>query len=107
MKTIPVIAFKAKDKEKRYLCDGPDCGDWSDENLDVSDIEDALCLVRKDKQRPTDDDIDHFFDVIHLLSSEGFSYGPSVDDIKENYDPVHVNLTEAQYNVMKERNDWG
>lgn len=28
-------------------------------------------------------------------------------DIKEHYDPVHVDLTEAQYNVMKERNDWG
>ncbi|CAM4021213.1 hypothetical protein [Mesobacillus zeae] len=32
---IPVIAFKAKNKVDRYLCDGPECGDWSDEYLDT------------------------------------------------------------------------
>ncbi|MEC1351660.1 hypothetical protein [Bacillus licheniformis] len=102
MRTIPAIAFKAKGKENRYLCDGPDCGDWSDENLDVTNVEDALCLVRKDKERVTDQDVKDFFDMIPDLD-----WGPSADEIKENYDPVHINLTEAQYNVMKERNDWG
>ncbi|UZN56722.1 hypothetical protein [Bacillus paralicheniformis] len=101
MKTIPVIAFKAKGKEKRYLCDGPDCGDWSDENLDVTNIEVALCLVRKDKERPTDDDVDSFFHMLQFLD------WVDAMDIKENYDPVHIDLTEAQFNVIKKRNDWG
>ncbi|MER1249790.1 hypothetical protein NQS42_18370 [Bacillus sp. C10(2022)] len=102
MKTIPAIAFKAKGKESRYLCDGPDCGDWSDENLDVTNIEDALCLVRKDKERVTDQDVKDFFDMIQDLD-----WGPNAEEIKENYDSVHIDLTEAQFNVIKKRNDWG
>lgn len=101
MKTIPAIAFKAKGKENRYLCDGPDCGDWSDENLDVTNIEDALCLVRKDKERLTDDDVDSFFHKLQFLD------WVDATGIKEHYDPVHVDLTEAQFNVIKKRNDWG
>ncbi|MCY8438590.1 MULTISPECIES: hypothetical protein [Bacillus] len=101
MKTIPAIALKAKGKENRYLCDGPDCGDWSDENLDVTNIEDALCLVRKDKERLTDDDVDSFFHKLQFLD------WVDAMGIKEHYDPVHVDLTEAQFSVIKKRNDWG
>ncbi|APJ26605.1 MULTISPECIES: hypothetical protein [Bacillus] len=101
MKTIPAIAFKAKNKRNRYLCDGPDCGDWSDENLDVTNIEDALCLVRKDKERLTDDDVDSFFHKLQFLD------WVDAMGIKEHYDPDHIDLTEAQFNVIKKRNDWG
>lgn len=66
---IPAIVFEAKDKEKRFLCDGPDCGDWSDERLDVSieDITDALVIVRKDKSIPDDSDVEDFYSFLGKL----------------------------------------
>ncbi|TWK97985.1 hypothetical protein CHCC20327_2781 [Bacillus licheniformis] len=58
--------------------------------------------MRKDKRKLTDKDLDAYFNMIQDLD-----WGPNAEEIKENYDPVHIDLTEAQYNVMKERNNWG
>ncbi|MFB5249660.1 hypothetical protein ACE38F_04570 [Bacillus mycoides] len=49
---IPTIVFKAKNKENRYLCNGPDCGDWSDEFLDTQEITDALHIIKTDFKKP-------------------------------------------------------
>ncbi|WP_342412768.1 hypothetical protein NYE22_07020 [Bacillus sp. FSL K6-1560] len=101
---IPAIVFEAKDKEKRFLCDGPDCGDWSDERLDVSieDITDALVIVRKDKSIPDDSDVEDFYRFLGKLK-----FGPDASDIKKYYTPVHIALTEEQYKVIEDRrNDW-
>ncbi|WP_257150446.1 hypothetical protein [Bacillus toyonensis] len=52
---IPTIVFKAKNKENRYLCNGPDCGDWSDEFLDTQEITDALHIIKTDFKKPTEE----------------------------------------------------
>ncbi|TWL93756.1 hypothetical protein CHCC15292_4561 [Bacillus licheniformis] len=57
--------------------------------------------MRKDKERLTDDDVDSFFHKLQFLD------WVDAMGIKEHYDPVHVDLTEAQFSVIKKRNDWG
>lgn len=98
---IPAIAFKAKNKENRYLCDGPDCGDWSDEYLDTTDFTDALFVIRKDLKQPTQEDLDDFYKFIASLPLSN-----DVDFIKANYEPVDVELTEDELNIVRERNEW-
>ncbi|MCY8813656.1 hypothetical protein P8917_01030 [Bacillus atrophaeus] len=97
---IPAIVFEAKDKDKRFLCDGPDCGDWLDDRLDVGleDITDALAIVRADRSIPDDKDVENFYRFISKLQ-----FAPDVSDIKKYYKPVHIAFTEEQYNAIKER----
>lgn len=99
---IPAIVFEARDKKNRFLCDGPECGDWSDDRLDVGleDITDALSLIRKDKSIPDDNDIEDFYKFLGCLK-----FGPDVSDVKKYYKPVHITFTEEQYKVIKERQD--
>ncbi|MEK4704932.1 hypothetical protein [Bacillus sp. FSL H8-0512] len=53
MKTVPAIVFKNK-HTARYLSYGPDFMDLTDPNGDVKEIVDALCLIRKDCEKPSD-----------------------------------------------------
>lgn len=99
--SIPAIAFKAKNKENRFLCDGLDCGDWTDENLDTTVFTDALFIFRKDRMKPNQQDIEDFYKFIESLPMSN-----DVDFIKENYFPVDVELTPEELQTVRERNEW-
>lgn len=99
---IPAIAFKAKDKEGRYLCDGIECGDWEDEFLDTKVLEEATLIIRtEDFQKPTDEDLEDFY---KFISSAPLSN--DVKFLKDHYDPVEVELTPEQLAIVRERNEW-
>lgn len=98
--TIPVIAFRARNKQDRYLCDGPDCGDWSDEELDTAIVTDFLFIVRSDFSKPGQQDIEDFYSFMSKLK-----IAADVEFIKAHYDPVEMELTQEQLNVVRERNE--
>ncbi|UGO49462.1 hypothetical protein P9C73_gp46 [Bacillus Phage vB_BanS_McSteamy] len=98
---IPTIAFKAKNKEDRYLCDGPDCGDWSDEYLDTQEVTDALHIIKNDLTKPNEEDIKNFYKFIASLPLSN-----DVEFIKNNYDPVEMEITQEQLEIIRERNEW-
>ncbi|TWJ42204.1 hypothetical protein [Bacillus licheniformis] len=101
MKTIPAIAFKAKYKENRYLSDGPDCGDWSDPNGDVKDLEDAFCIIKVNLESPSVADVEMIYNLFDALK-----FGPSSTEIKAHYEPVYVELTQQQFQAIRVRNEW-
>ncbi|MEC0211866.1 hypothetical protein ABEX47_17280 [Paenibacillus ehimensis] len=98
---VSAIAFKAKNKEGRYLCDGIECGDWDDEWLDTLVLSDATLIIRNDLSKPDESDIEDFYKFVAALPMSN-----DVDFIKRNYDPVEVELTDEQLAIVRERNDW-
>ncbi|MEK4113246.1 hypothetical protein MHH92_23550 [Paenibacillus sp. FSL M7-1414] len=98
---IKAIAFKAKGKKGRYLCDGMDCGDWSDTDLDTEVLSDAMMIIRPDLAEPGEQDIEDFFSLITHLPLNN-----DVQSIKDNYEPVSVILTQAELNKVRARNEW-
>lgn len=98
---ISAIAFKAKNKEERYLCDGPECGDWEDDFLDTTVLTDSMLIIRKDRSKPDEADIENFYKFIASLPMSN-----DVQFIKDNYDPVEVELTPKQLQIVRERNEW-
>ncbi|MEK3824446.1 hypothetical protein [Paenibacillus sp. FSL K6-1558] len=98
---IKAIAFKAKEKNGRYLCDGIDCGDWGDENLDTSVLSDAMLLIRKDYSEPDEKDIEGYYKFMASLPLTN-----DIQSIKDNYDPVTVILTQSELKIIRERNGW-
>lgn len=98
---IPAIAFKAKNKIDRYLCDGVECGDWSDEYLDTNVFTDVLFVIRNDLEKPIQQDLQDFYKFIASLPMSN-----DVDFIKANYVPIYVELTEEELSVVRERNEW-
>lgn len=99
--TIPAIAFKAKNKEGRYLCDGLDCGDWDDEYLDTAVLHDALLIIRNDLSKPGEKDIEDCYNFFSKLPMSN-----DVQFMKDHYDPVEVELTLEQLAIVRERNEW-
>lgn len=99
--TITAIAFKAKNKEDRYLCDGPDCGDWDDEYLDTTVLHDALLIIRNDLSKPGEKDIEDCFNFFSQLPKSF-----DVQFMKDHYDPVEVELTPEQLAIVRECNEW-
>lgn len=97
---IPVIAFKAKNKD-RFLCDGLECVDWEDELGDVADIHEALLVIRKDFSKPDKNDVDDFYNFISELP---LSY--DVQFIKDNYDPVDLEITKEELTIVRQRNQF-
>ncbi|MCY9593739.1 hypothetical protein PC41400_21655 [Paenibacillus chitinolyticus] len=98
---VSAIAFKARNKEGRYLCDGVECGDWEDEYLDTLILSDATLIIRNDLSKPDNDDIEDFYKFIASLPLSN-----DVTFIKEHYDPVEVTLSEEDLKIVRERNDW-
>lgn len=98
---VSAIAFKAKLKEGRYLCDGIECGDWSDEYLDTTILSDAALIIRTDLSKPDAADIESFYSFIASLPLSN-----DVDFIKQHYDPVEVELTDDELKIVRERNGW-
>ncbi|MCY9764688.1 hypothetical protein M5X06_31980 [Paenibacillus alvei] len=95
------IAFKARNKDNRYLCDGIECGDWEDEFLDTMVLSDATLIIRNDLSKLDKKDIEDFYQFIAALPMSN-----DVQFIKDNYDPVEVELTPDQLRIVRERNDW-
>lgn len=101
LESIPTIAFKALNKEDRYLCDGLDCADWSDEELDTQIVTDFLFVIRDDFTKPGEEDIQNFYSFMSKLK-----IAADVDFIKTHYVPVEIELSQEQLNVVRERNEW-
>ncbi|MCY7542194.1 hypothetical protein P9173_13770 [Bacillus safensis] len=101
MNTVPAIAFKNKYTE-RYLSEGPDFMDLTDPNGDVADLTDALCIVRIDRKKPTDKDLTDFYNWCRSVT---FLF--DFNDLKNCYDPVHVDLSMEQYKTIKKRHEEG
>lgn len=98
---IPAIAFKAKNKDERYLCDGIECGDWDDEFLDTTVLSDAMLIIRNDFSKPGEQDIEGFYKFIAALPLSN-----DIQFIQDNYNPVEVELTQEQLQIVRERNEW-
>lgn len=99
--SLPAIAFKANNKDGRYLCDGVDCGDWDDEYLDTKVLTDALLIIRNDNTAPDETDIEDFYELFALMPMSN-----DVQFIKDNYTPVPVVLTPEEVKIVRERNEW-
>ncbi|CDQ41486.1 hypothetical protein [Virgibacillus salexigens] len=107
---IPAIAFKNKNKIDRYLSNGLDAGDWSDEDLEVAheSLEDAFLIIREDHSVPTDEDVEALIEeskaykkfMIDKFGDNLISF--DVEKWLEHYEPVLVELTEEQYTASKE-----
>ncbi len=98
---VKVIAFKAKGKDNRYLADGIDCVDWSDDEGDVEGLDEALLVIRKDQTEPGQSDLEEFYELMGRMSQSN-----NVQFIKDNYEPVTVEITDEQLAVTRERNEW-
>ncbi|OSM09676.1 hypothetical protein BTH38_29310 [Bacillus toyonensis] len=98
---IPTIVFKAKNKENSYLCNGPDCGDWSDEFLDKQEITDALHIIKTDFKKPTEEDVQNFYKFMASLP-----FNNDVEFIKKQYDPVDMEITQEQLEVIRMHDEW-
>ncbi|KAB8139286.1 hypothetical protein F9U64_01285 [Gracilibacillus oryzae] len=110
---IPVIAFKNKAKEDRYLANGPDAGDWDDEELDVhiDDIQNAFLIWRIDKTKPTQEDLEniikesreHKQNMIERFGDASLiSY--DVEKWLEDYEAAWIEITKEQLEASKEWN---
>ncbi|WP_419893252.1 hypothetical protein [Oceanobacillus kimchii] len=107
---INAIAFKNKSKEDRFLSNGPDAGDWSDEDLDVKidSIEDAFLIVREDRSTPNDDDLKNLVMESRMhkkIMKERFGEDAiisfDVDEWFKHYDPVLISITEEELEASK------
>ena len=101
---IPAVAFKALNKENRYLCDGIDCGDWGDEQLDTTVFTDALFIIRSDHKRPSPSDVENHMRVFFFES--GLRTLEQIKMLKTDYEAVDVELTPEEFAIVCERNDW-
>jgi hypothetical protein len=108
---IPVMAFKSKSKENRFLAANIDVGDWSDPDLDVllDNIENASLIWRKDLTKPTDKDLNKLKELSaehkkHMIEKFGDNAMISfdVEEWLKHYDPVHLEITRKQFNHAKE-----
>ncbi|MEK3756781.1 hypothetical protein MHB73_21310 [Bacillus sp. FSL K6-6483] len=109
--TIPVIVFKSKSKQDRYLAVNPDAGDWSDPDLDVSikDIERARMIVRDDLTKPDASDVEawrRFTNGFKKAMRKNYGYDAPISfDVElwlKHYEPVNIELTQEQFEAAKE-----
>ncbi len=113
--TVPVIVFKHKEKEGRYLAADIELADWEDPDgdVDMEGIENAFIIVRQDLKTPSQIDLDE-----KIAESETFKrmirekYGEEAFvsfDVKrwlEMYDPVNIEITPEQYKQACYINGW-
>ncbi|WP_182200110.1 hypothetical protein [Paraliobacillus salinarum] len=111
MKTVSVIAFKNKDKDNRFLSNGMDAGDWSDEDLDVhiDNIENAFMIWRKDFSKPTENDVDDLLKQSQAhkkLMIKRFGDDAIINFDVENwliqYEPINLEITKEQFQLHLE-----
>lgn len=98
---VKVIAFKANGKDNRYLADGIDCVDWSDDYGDVTNLGEALLIFGEGLTEPNQSNVENFYKFIASLPMSN-----DVRFIKDNYEPVTIEITAEQLAENKERNEW-
>lgn len=101
LEEIPCIAFQSKASPNLYLCDGPDCVSNENENGDVSDLSQALIVVSKTFTAPSTGMLEEFKGFMRDLKLINWDA-----DIEPNYTAVHVNISQEQLNIIRERNEW-
>jgi len=113
--TIPVIVLKHRGKEGRYLVADIEVADCNDIDGDVTmdDIQNAFIIVRNDRQKPGQPEIDEV--VAHSEAHKAYMrkhYGDkaviSYDVAKwlETYEPVHIDMPVDKFNEAAYTNDW-
>lgn len=112
--TVPVIVLKHKEKEGRYLTADIDVADFSDPDGDITmeDIQDAFIIVRNDRQKPGQLEID---DVLahseahkaYMRGNHGDKAFISYDVAKwlETYEPVNIDMPVDKFNEAAYAND--
>lgn len=108
---VPVIVFKAKNKEDRFLAASIDVGDWSDPDLDVTrdDIQNAFMIWRNDFSQPGEQDIEKLIEqseahkkfIFEKFGKDGFT-SFDVEKWLEIYEPVHLEITKEQYEYARD-----
>lgn len=101
LEEIPAVAFKSKTSPTLYLCDGPDCINNENENGDVYDLSQALIVINKTFTTLTNAEIEAFKQFMR-----GLRFFDWDKDIEPNYTEVHVNISQEQLNIIRERNEW-
>ncbi|WYP24769.1 hypothetical protein NSQ54_10510 [Alkalihalobacillus sp. FSL W8-0930] len=111
-RNVPVIVFKNKSRDDRYLASSMDEGDCNDENLDISldNIQSGFMLWRPDLQTPPDQsDVEslragsealkkHVRDRYGSDSAVSFD----VENWLKYYDPVNIVVTRDQFDYAKQ-----
>ncbi|MFF5816387.1 hypothetical protein [Lysinibacillus capsici] len=113
--TVPVIVLKHRDKEGRYLAADIDVADFSDPDGDITmdDIQDAFIIVRNDRQKPGQSEIDEVIahseaHKAYMLEKFGDRASISYDVAKwlETYEPVNIDMPVDKFNEAAYANDW-
>ncbi|MEN2465935.1 hypothetical protein [Ornithinibacillus sp. JPR2-1] len=111
MNKVPVIVFQNKENKDRYLANGPENGDWSDENLDVlmEDIECAFMIWRDDFESPGDKDLEELKQTsINHKKTMRERFGDDavinfdVEEWLKHYTPVNIEITQEQFDKARE-----
>lgn len=115
MTSVPVIVLKHKQKEGRYLAAYIKLADWSDPDGDVTmdDIQNAFFIVRNDRQKPGQADIDEAVSAsesykAYMKDKFGDKAVISYDVAKwlETYEPVNIDMPADKFNEVAYINDW-
>lgn len=113
--SVPVIVLKHRNKDGRYLASEIELADFDDPDGDVlmDDIENAFIIVRNDRQKPGQVDIDDV--VAHSEAHKAYmikTYGPDAMvsyDVKkwlETYESVNIDMPTDKFNQAAELNGW-
>lgn len=101
-KTTKAYAFEFIFDKGKYLSDGVECMDTSNEGGDVTDLSQALVVFGQDFNEPTKDELFMFVEFMKTFKSVIDWEG----DVEPSYVAVIVELTEEQVKIIKERNDF-
>lgn len=113
--TVPVIVLKHRGKDGRYLAADIDVADFSDPDGDVTmdDIQDAFIIVRNDRQKPGQPEIDEVIahseaHKAYMLEKFGDRASISYDVAKwlETYEPINIDMPVDKFNLACEANGW-
>lgn len=112
---VPVIVLKHKQKEGRYLAADIDVADFSDPDGDVTmdDIQDAFIIVRNDRQKPGQLEIDEVIahseahkTYMHEKFGDRASVSYDVAKWLETYEPVNIDMPVDKFNEAAYTNGW-
>lgn len=102
MNNVKVWAFENNKEPGLFLCDGPDCVSDLNDNGDVTDMAEALVVIRIDLSEPSENDLNQFREMMKGLT---FSIDWA-EHVEPNYTAKLVEITKAQVNEIKDRNEW-
>lgn len=97
---IKAIAFESIEHKNHYVADGIEMAFEGDEDGHVSNLENALLLIRNDYQKPTSEDLESFYEMMSTLGM--FNY----QEFRNHYKAIDVEISEELLEVIRERNEW-